>query len=86
MIGLELGKRLDWIGVYPPVANCKESSTNSKKLRINEASRTRPTGLSVLLRSVNFVVTLTTPSESNLGKGHRHYDLTSPMALWHAIP
>ena len=49
--------RLDWI-ILP---NCKETTTNSIKMRFDESSRTSLTGLSVLMRNAIFIFTLMNP-------------------------
>ena len=49
--------RFDWI----TLSNSKETSTNSKKLRIYESSRTSLTGLSVLFRNAMFFFILMNP-------------------------
>ena len=59
--------RLDWI-ILP---TCKETTTNSIKLRFDESSRTSLTGLSVLLHNAMFIFALMNPVGSILGRRHR---------------
>jgi hypothetical protein len=54
--------------------NCKETRTNSIKLRFDESSRTSLTGLSDLLRNAMFIFTLMNPVGSILGRWHRFHD------------
>ena len=51
--------------------NCKETTTNSIKLRFGESSRTSLTGLSALLCNAMFIFTLMNPVGSVLGRRHR---------------
>jgi len=63
--------------------NCKETRTNSIKLRFIEFSRTSLTGLSVLLRDAKSIFTLTLMNPGGIGFEYvrdLHSDLSSAMA------
>ena len=60
--------------------NCKETTTNSIKLRFGESSRTSLTDLSVLLRFEMSIFTLTNPVGSILGRRHK-FPVLAPMII-----
>jgi len=62
--------------------NCKETRTNSIKLRFDESSRTSLTGLSDLLRNAMFIFTLMNPVGSILGRWHRFHDTQDRRILY----
>jgi hypothetical protein len=53
----------NWVSILP---NCKETTTNSIKLRFDESSRTSLTGLNIFLRNEMFIFNLNWPSGASL--------------------
>ena len=85
LLEAEVGIRFDSIRFDSIILpKCKETSTNSRKLRIGDSSRTSLTELNGLLRIVMFIFTLTNPEGSSLGRRYM-LRLRSPSPLRHIL-
>jgi len=62
---------LNWVILHSPIANKHQQI--AKKLRIDESSRTRLTGLSVLWRNEMFIFTFMDPAGSNMERRPKSY-------------